>query len=384
MSQPLIRYIASLVLLAPVVAGSLRAARAEPPAPDPFRVPDGPPSAILAFMERTLSIKPPEETPESAQKTLRQALAAIIAGADKILADPKTSASERDEAIEYKVSILFQGSQFGIQGYADQLRGLAAELTKKEPKHKLAPLASFLAIKADHEGISGLDPAALPEVEDFIQNFPVDESAVALLEQIGISAERTGKLDEAAKAYRLIPKYFPKHDLSALVPGIVRRLELVGKPIRLKGSLRGSAPAAAGTIDLASLRGKVVLVDFWATWCGPCMEELVNLKAAYAKYHDRGFEIVGAPLDEEMESLDSFLGRANLPWPQLDPEAEGEAGSLGLARHYGITAIPVMILVDQEGKVVSTTLRGDELELKLEELLGPKGKSAAAGVPEPK
>ena len=117
-------------------------------------------------------------------------------------------------------------------------------------------------------------------------------------------------------------------------------------------------------------RDKPVLVEFWATWCGPCRAELPNLKQCYAKYHDRGFDVVGVSLDQDVDTLKQFLAEEQIPWTNLfDPGAAGWDNPL--AARYGIKAIPTAMLVDRQGKVLSTTARGPELERLLAQLLDP-------------
>jgi peroxiredoxin len=114
---------------------------------------------------------------------------------------------------------------------------------------------------------------------------------------------------------------------------------------------------------LESLKGKAVLIDFWATWCGPCIAELPHVQAAYEKYREKGFEILGVSLDRDRAKLDEFLTKNKLPWTHYFDE-EG-----ALAQEFGINAIPATFLVDKEGKIVAKDLRGDALEKELTKLL---------------
>jgi len=142
-----------------------------------------------------------------------------------------------------------------------------------------------------------------------------------------------------------------------LFRGAVERVKLVGgKALPFTGTnLDGSK------FDLKALRGKVVLIDFWATWCGPCIAEFPNMKTLYAKYKKQGFEIVGLSIDRDRTSLESFMKKRKLPWMILHERGEHPA-----VRKYGINAIPQMMLVNRKGVVISLSARGKNLELLLE------------------
>jgi thiol-disulfide isomerase/thioredoxin len=124
----------------------------------------------------------------------------------------------------------------------------------------------------------------------------------------------------------------------------------VGKPIGLKFTAADGA-----SVDIEKLRGKVVLVDFWATWCGPCMQEVPNVLAAYEKYHSRGFEIVGISFDKDKDTMFRVTKQKGMTWPQYfqDKGGENEIGT-----RFGIRGIPSMWLVDKKGIVVTTDARG--------------------------
>jgi thiol-disulfide isomerase/thioredoxin len=149
----------------------------------------------------------------------------------------------------------------------------------------------------------------------------------------------------------------PPRSVAGLAPG--ERVEFIGPTLEGK------------PFDLADYRGKVVFVDFWATWCGPCLMELPDLKETYDRYHADGFEVVGVSLDDNRDVLARFVKDRGLPWPQIlfdDPADRGWDNPV--ARRFGVRAIPFTILVDREGKLLAAGLRGSKVGRAVAEALG--------------
>jgi len=120
-------------------------------------------------------------------------------------------------------------------------------------------------------------------------------------------------------------------------------------------------------LALSSLRGKVVLIDFWASWCKPCRKEMPNVVKAYAKFKDKGFEIYGVSLDQTKEAWLEAIKEDGITWPQVSDLKYWECEA---ARLYNVQGIPFTVLIDKEGKIIAKNLRGEDLEKAIEKTLG--------------
>ena len=155
------------------------------------------------------------------------------------------------------------------------------------------------------------------------------------------------------------------------IPGIDG---LKGNLARMKGRLVGNeAPDFAqndpegNPVTLSSLKGKVVLLDFWASWCGPCRRENPNVVRLYEKYKDKGFEILGVSLDRDKARWLQAIEKDGLKWLHVS-DLKGWKNEV--AQLYGVSSIPHTVLLDAEGKIIAQKLRGDALERKVAEVLG--------------
>ena len=173
-------------------------------------------------------------------------------------------------------------------------------------------------------------------------NSQIEEIGVILHRMVGLLAN-SEQVRDVAKARAVIVQ--AQKDLANRSEGekakrLLAKLEgMLNQPV-IGGTMKIAFTALDGTqVDLAAMKGKVVLVDYWATWCAPCVASLPEIKTAYDRYHDKGFEVIGISLDhvKDKAKVETFLEDKKLPWPQ---SFDGKGWSTPLAASYGISAIP--------------------------------------------
>jgi thiol-disulfide isomerase/thioredoxin len=241
--------------------------------------------------------------------------------------------------------------------------------TAKARKEFFEQLDSFFSAKDDDAAKKA--PDVLKDVKRFLgktkkdgEQFQVAMIALQVLEAKG-QGETALKLAADLKTHYADADKKLATAAAKLYESAEKRLAVIGKPLNLEGTLVGGEK-----FDWSKYKGKVVLVDFWATWCGPCRQELPNVKENYEKHHDKGFEVVGISLDDDVEALNKFIKTEKLPWENLLPADESQRGWKNpLADKFGVEGIPFTMLVNRQGKVVALNVRGDALGEQLGKLL---------------
>jgi len=345
----------------------------KPSEADPFVVPEGGPKELVAYLKDLQDLAPNPRTDRRGyiQHLIKSAKPTWEA-ADKILAAEKATKKQKTIAARAKFGALGVLSSLGDPQAVTAMKDFPEELTKLG-LDDLARMAKsqMLAMELRKSVMKRPDAAALDtvlaEIKQWVaekpdaRGFQLALQAVSALQMTDDTDKAAALCDDFAKMYSESKSKGAK-DLVEKFEGIGRRLKLVGNPMTVEGTLLDGQP-----FDWSDYKGKVVLVQFWATWCGPCVGEIPNIEKVYDAYHDRGFDVVAISLDRDREALNAFLDKNKLAWPVLYKEGERNP----TADYYGVVAIPTLILVGTDGNVVSLNARGPKLDEELEKLLGP-------------
>ena len=375
--------VAATALIAAPAALFVSSAAAQDAAPAPAAVAK---SSAPATFDETLFNVPDGQNAEFYQKRLNALQAAFqqyfqATGGDqakigalipKLQVAAKTISKNLVDAQDVPEAERFQYFQSYAASFAQEgdLDGLNALLAKEQAKKPVdAERVKFLdyiivSVRLD-KALAANDEAGLAKIgAEIIAKANADETwsqnAPALLSGVAQMNPKVGtKLLNDLCASFAASKDANRKQIAASLAGQLRFLNLVGNEMKVEGLYLDGTE-----IDWKSYRGKVVLIDFWATWCGPCVGEIPNMTRMYEKYNAAGFEILGYSIDDDLERLHKFEEDRKLPWKTASRKLtqDAEKDYVIISEYYGVNAIPTMVLVGKDGKVLSVNARGPELE----------------------
>jgi peroxiredoxin/predicted negative regulator of RcsB-dependent stress response len=234
---------------------------------------------------------------------------------------------------------------------------------KSDPDGPVKALAQIILTMGRAQ--AGQFDEALKRFRELMQGISQNEQeefAASFSDNLATAAITAGEFGIAREVYTaLLSRFSDSPNLRQKVQQDLKRLDKVGKP----APSFASEDIAGKTVRLEAYRGKYVLIDFWATWCAPCIADLPRLQAAYRTYHDAGFDIIGISLDESKTAVVDFAKARNIPWPQL----HNASGSADLVDGFGVSSIPATYLIDPAGTIIRLDMRGKLLDETLSRLV---------------
>jgi thiol-disulfide isomerase/thioredoxin len=314
------------------------------------------PAALLSRLNERPVIRPGASPLEARQEYLEERLRL----ADQLLQHPDADVREREWAALAKLQLLFRASREEPSKY-QRLFDEFASSTAREQKPGLVT-TTLQAMQILNQMENGSDEGSTRKLIDMVKSFPGNPASEMLLLNAAAALERQGRFAEGrvlcAQADEILDSQASRHRLA----GFTNAFEILGRRFELTGKDLNGKP-----FDLAQLKGKVVLVDFWASWCEPCLRELPHLKEIYSRFKDRGFEIVGVCIDSEIEKARQHIAVQQIPWTQVyaKPALGFDSWSNPHAKKFGVTAIPASFLVDRKGMAIARNITGSPQQAEL-------------------
>ena len=249
-----------------------------------------------------------------------------------------------------------------------------------EPASDLKDLVSRIQDKLEHskgDRAQALEPE-LKEFDALLEKYKdqkTDDVAQIALMRAVLYFEVLTNTPKSIELVQQVKKDFPDTKQGKQADSIIQAIHQREETQKMQQSLAVGAKfpdfdekdVNDKPLSVAIYKGKLVLVDFWATWCGPCVRELPNVLKTYEAHHEKGFEIIGISLDSKKETLTSFTEQHKMPWQQY---FDGKGWGNKLAGKYGVSSIPATFLLDGEGKIIGRNLRGPDLEEAVAKALG--------------
>jgi len=368
-------------------ANALPAANAQAEAHDPFDISTIPADATADQLEERLmavvAYRPADITSqEQAMAFMEKKIAVLKALAGLILKRTEATDEQKDEARMVQLQIILTENRTDPDKAIEAMEVYQKELI--EAKSDVLYQAQMFVFRL--KIMKMIQPAMMGEEGDPIENFKkiLEEAKTFLaanefqpdyallpmmLLQVSERLDQDGKADLQKFVIAELLPILAKSEVEAAkevvlrMEGILRFAELPGSEFEFQCVLLDGKK-----LDIKDFRGKVVLVDFWATWCGPCVMSIPMIKALYDKYHDQGFELIALSCDEDLDDLKEFEEESPHPWHVASVVMSVEAELTDYSTYYGITAYPTYVLVGKDGKVLHVTHGIHEIAEKLAEM----------------
>ncbi len=347
---------------------------------DPYKMPDGNNATLLYYIKKlNMNFRQASSEQEHDAELLKKA-PVILEVAEKVLAAHPTPEQRRDATIAKLENLEVMATKPLVE---EDRRSAQVALTKtahaltSDSDEMVSQWARRKLIRMQIDEVVAAQGANADELITSLQGLLAGKYLGSI--EFNLAKEIAGKLESldqtgpALAAYNALGNSFggegmPRpivDETKSRVESAERRLAIIGKPLEIAGTLIDETQ-----FQWSDYRGKIVLIDFWATNCGRCVEELPNVKANYEKYHDKGFEVVGISLDDEKAHVTALLKEQNIPWKCLFSHDKSHTGwEHPLATKYGIFSLPVVLLVNQQGNVVTMNARGERLGELLAKML---------------